>query len=142
MKKQKQAYLHCPEEGVWGDCFRTSIAIALGMDRDIVPHFYDEGVSGDVATEQAKAWLSLFKIYLIEFPLSHPEGLEAILNSIGFNNPDLIYLLTGVSKNGTNHVVVCQGARIECDPSLDNSGIVGPTEDGNYWFTFFGKLLN
>lgn len=40
IKRQKQAFLHKPEEGVYGDCYRTCIACLLGIDRDAVPHFY------------------------------------------------------------------------------------------------------
>jgi len=31
---QKQANRHLPEEGLYGDCHRTAIAVLLGLDRD------------------------------------------------------------------------------------------------------------
>ncbi len=46
------------------------------------------------------------------------------------------WLLTGKSRNNVPHVVVCQGGEIVCDPSLDNSGIVSPTDDGYCWAEF------
>ena len=35
---QKQANRHDPENGIFGDCYRTCLAGLLGVDRDSVPH--------------------------------------------------------------------------------------------------------
>src|SRR5437879_5835280 len=44
LRMQKQRFQHDPDGGVWGDCHRTAIACALGLPRDEVPHFCDDGV--------------------------------------------------------------------------------------------------
>jgi hypothetical protein len=45
-------------------------------------------------------------------------------------------MLSGRSRTGVNHVVVCQGGQIVCDTSLNDSGIVGRCDDGYHWVAF------
>ena len=35
----KQKYKHDPDNGIFGDCYRTCLAYILGLDRDDVPHY-------------------------------------------------------------------------------------------------------
>ena len=64
------------------------------------------------------------------------SSLQEILNWMNESNPNIYYMLTGKSKNNVGHVVVCCNDRIIHDPSLDNSGIVGPIDD-----TFIIEML-
>jgi len=50
MRPQKQKFAHKPDEGVFGDCFRTALAAILDLDRDDVPHF-NEGAMFDSRAE-------------------------------------------------------------------------------------------
>jgi hypothetical protein len=68
--------------------------------------------------------------------------LQGVLDSIAGTNlrSNPVFLLTGTSRNRCAHTVVACNGDIVCDPSLDDSGIIGPTDDGFYWLTFFGAL--
>lgn len=136
MKPSKQLNRHDPENGVWGDCTRTVFACLLDLEPADVPHFYDKGENVEIADRRIQEWLgSRYGLRLFQFPLSvHPEaenGRQAVLDTVGSWNRDAYWTLSGKSKRGTNHVVICCGSEIVWDPSLDNTGIVGPVVDGD-----------
>jgi hypothetical protein len=141
MRPQKQHLRHNPP-AAYGDCFRTAIAIVLDMDAADVPHFMDGGVSGEDGAEAAETWLNARSLTAINIVADGSRPLQGVLDSIaGTNLRNVpVFLLTGKSRNGCAHVVVACNGDIVCDPSLDNSGIVGPCDDGFYWLTFFGAL--
>ncbi len=135
MIEQKQKYRHKPEEGEIGDCFRTCIACVLDLNRDEVPHvFYDNWKDGEVVTVEAHKQLN---DYLAEYDLVFAETpLQATreqLNTYLAHYYKDMYVVVGCnSKNGGHSVVMCNGDYM-WDPSIDNSGCVGPMEDGYYW---------
>lgn len=151
MKPQKQLFRHRPDEGIYGDCHRTAIAIVLGMDAKDVPHFMD-GAPGrsdldapeaaERAHNEVEAWLNARGICTINVLFPGDISLDEVLRTISLVNTRSrpVFILGGQSKNGVNHSVVCCDGEIACDPALDDSGIVGPCDDGFYWVTFFGSL--
>jgi hypothetical protein len=116
------------------------------MAPDEVPHF---GLS-DFDTEgrntkhtqaaEADAWLRERGMQCVHLPDPLPE-LDDVLSWVGANNPNAYWLLGGFSKTGVNHTVIARGNRITWDPSLDDSGIVGPCTDGFFWATFLVPTL-
>lgn len=64
MRFQKQLVQHNPDEGRWGDCFRTCIAILLNMDAADVPHFVQMAQEADPkgtklsCASLARTWLA------------------------------------------------------------------------------------
>lgn len=138
LKLQKQRYLHRPEEGTFGDCHRTCIASLLGLDRDEVPNWGLHYKDGDAFDKACTEYLASQGLRRIVLPLHTENGRpEEALEWMKRNNPSVYYLLTGQSKNGTNHVVIAKDDAIVWDPSLDNSGIVsGCQYDGEptNWF--------
>lgn len=141
MKPQKQLLRHNPPAS-YGDCFRTAIAIVLDMDAAEVPHFMDGAASGEDGAAKAEAFLNARGMTTINIVCDGSRPLQAVLDSIaGTNLRQLpVFLVTGTSRNGCAHVVVACNGDIACDPALDDSGIVGPCDDGYYWLTFFGAL--
>lgn len=73
----------------------------------------------------------------IAFSGGEPQG---VLNYMKHCNPGLYYLLSGNSKNNCGHVVVCLDDQIIHDPSLDNSGIIAPMSDGNFWINLLTSI--
>lgn len=146
MKKQKQLIRHRPNEGLYGDCFRTAIAAALDMNAADVPHFMDGTAGkGDApkAHDDAEAWLNergLTQINIL-FPGETPiDQMLTTVKNCNPHSPGIVFLLGGESRSGVNHVVLCCDGEIVCDPSPVDSGIVGPCDDGYYWVTFFGAF--
>lgn len=58
----KQKYRHDPENGVFGDCYRTCLAYILGFDRDSVPHY----VTSMDSEEWAKVIQPKYDAYLAD----------------------------------------------------------------------------
>lgn len=143
MKPQKQLLRHNPP-ATFGDCYRTSIAVILDMDAADVPHFMDVGNSGEGAWDQAETWLNARGLCTIAMLFDGATPLQKVLDTIACVNQRSrpAFLLHGTSRNRVNHTVVACNGDIVCDPSLDNSGIIGPCDDGYYWVTFISSLAS
>jgi hypothetical protein len=138
MTPHKQLIMHKPEEGRFGDCWRTCIACLLDKHPDDVPHFLE---SGDALLFHKKTaeYLETQGLSKIEYVM---EGaLQDVLFSVGRMNPGMHYLLGGWSRTGCNHSVICCDGQIVWDPSLTDAGIVGPMDDGYYWITWLVPLF-
>lgn len=136
---EKQMYKHDPENGVYGDCYRTCLATILGIARDKVPHYVsstDKAVWAIEIQPKYVEWLSDRGLQELDIPVTG-LGLEQVLDwqqsrSV-FPVPSI---LTGTSSGGCNHCVVVYDGKIEHDPSLNDSGIIGPCDDGYYWVSW------
>ena len=138
MTPQKQKYKHNPEIGHYGDCDRTTIACILNIPRDDVPNWAELfwPTNDTEGWEKAKKqWLKARGFGIVTMYYHDCEPSE-ILNYVGHFNQDVYWLLTGMSKNKTNHVVICKGNQIVWDTAIDDSGIVGPTSDSFYYVDF------
>lgn len=134
MKFHKQKFKHAPEEGIFGDCDRTTIACLLDLEPEEVPHWGDPKVNPKEDWVKKKTeWLAKRGYALVSFLFGESTGLDNVLMTMLNVNPGIYYLLAGRSKTGVNHVVICCGDEIVHDPSLANSSIVGPCDDGYFW---------
>ena len=140
MTPQKQKFLHNPPEK-YGDCHRTCIACLLDIPRDEVPNwaekYWDDVDAWNAAEEKFLAEKGLSKVTVAFYGDS---GVEAVLSHMGTLNPGRYYMLTAESRTGTNHAVICCGDKIVWDPSINDSGIVGPALDGYFWLDFLIPL--
>lgn len=139
MRLQKQAYQHDPDNGIFGDCYRTCLACMLNMDRDHVPHYVTTMNPDDwasVVQPKYDAWLAMFGLQELAIPV-HDADLDQILNFQKTRSAQpTVAMLTGRSASGCNHVVLVSDGEIVHDPSIVDSGIVGPCSDGFYWLTW------
>lgn len=129
----KQLHRHDPKNGIYGDCHRTAIACILNVHPTVVPHFMAE--DNDNWDKQTKDWLRTRGLWSISIPFQ--STLEKVLETLEVLNPAVYGILGGKSKNNCGHSVVICGGKIVWDPSLDDSGIVGPMDDGLFWVTYF-----
>lgn len=137
MTPLKQANRHKPSEGIWGDCHRAAIASIFDLPLGDVPNFGDGGPDGYEFARRERAWLA--GVGMVPIHVVYNDDLPAILRCVKALNPDVYYLIGGRSRTGVGHTVVGFNDAIVHDPSLDDSGIVGPMEeDGLYHLTFFG----
>lgn len=147
MIKYKQLFRHDPKNGTYGDCDRTVIACLLDMEPKYIPHFWnhipDENAPQkdiDKARECKNEWLERNNLKLITTVFNGKDDLQLILDSVSNSNPGEYYILAGESKNGCNHVVICKDGEIVHDPSLDESGIIGPCiPTGFYEISFLAR---
>ena len=140
MTPQKQLFKHNPPE-TFGDCHRTCLACLLDLSVEEVPNwaekYWEDTATWDVEED---LFLSQHGLSKLTIAFNGSDGLEPVLAHMGQLNANRYYLLTGESKNGTNHVVICLGGKIIWDPAIDNSGIVGPATDGFFWLNFLTPL--
>lgn len=132
MKMCKQLYPHRPDEGLFGDCFRTCVGCLLDMRPQEVPHFYDGYHGHEDATEANKAikyWLAQRGYFFCTFAYQDTT-VDHILEIMGINNPNALYLITGRSPRGTNHCCIGLGGEIIWDPAPEAGDLVGPNSEG------------
>jgi hypothetical protein len=143
MRLQKQAYLHDPSNGIFGDCYRTCLACILDMDRDDVPHYVttmDPVEWAENVQPKYDAWLAELGLQELAIPV-HDADLEQILNFHKTRSVQAtVAMLTGKSSSGCNHVVIVTNGQIVHDPSITESSIIGPCDDGFYWLTWLIPL--
>ena len=135
VQPRKQRFSHRPDQGEYGDCHRTAIAALLNVETETVPHFFDDGVTGDEADATIERFLAergLARITVIYGGETWKQVAEAVAGM----NAGWPALLSGQSKTGVNHTVVIQHGEIVCDPSIDDAGIIGPCDDGYFWVVF------
>lgn len=132
--KHTQHFLHDPDNGVYGDCWRATVACLLRLPVDAVPHVCN-GPDDGKASERMRAYLDSQNCALIQVPFSGEMSLEQILEYVGSVSVagGLHWCLMGTSRTGCNHVVICKGSEIVHDPSITQSGIVAPSSDGLWW---------
>lgn len=126
----KQAHRHRPAEGIYGDCYRTCLAALCGMRRDDVPHWH-EAMSAQEANYRYGRWLGARGLSIISVAFNG-ENPEAVMQALYSANPAPC-IFSGTSRNGTNHAVLALHGKLWHDPSLDDTGIIGPCDDGYYW---------
>lgn len=133
MRPQKQLFHHRPAEGIYGDCYRTAIACILDLSPDEVPHQHKEQIDGE-QRQLMEEWLRGQNLCIAA--IIFEADPEVVLDTMKNLNPQTIYILSGFSRTGVNHSVVCRGGEIIWDPSLTDAGIVGRCDDGYTWVEF------
>lgn len=143
MRLQKQQFRHEPEKGIYGDCLRTALACLLGFTAIEVPHFNDrsDGRNDDDVTRMYNDWLRNRELACISTYYSGSESIESVLDSANMHSFGLPYLLSGTSRTGVDHVVICQKDQIIWDPSITDAGIIGPLKNGLWLVEFIVKPL-
>ncbi|RWN78059.1 MAG: hypothetical protein EOS02_09875 [Mesorhizobium sp.] len=139
MRLVKQLHRHLPDQGIYGDCARTVIACLLDLDPEDVPHAHRELAAGE-QQEMHDAFLLDRGILRISIPVQIAE-IEKALEWGAYYAKGMPYVLAGTSRTGVNHVVIAHGREIIWDPSLTDAGIIGPCDDGLYWFELLVRPL-
>lgn len=148
MTPQKQAFRHDPENGIYGDCFRTVIACLLDLPRDEVPHDHAaEAASYDLDKSEAygsqlqrmNAWLATRESVFVTFAFpASAISLQQLLDIQAHSYPGLSMAVAGQSRTGCGHYVIACDGKITWDPSLTDAGIVAPDE-GHWWLGFIAR---
>lgn len=138
MRYHKQRFRHDPEAGIFGDCHRTAIACLLDLEPEQVPHFGQENPAAQEFGRAVGRFLATRN--LADVHIAFKASLPDVLQTMEALNPGMYYLLGGTSKTGCGHTVIGCGERIVHDTSLNDSGIIGPMDDGHYWVTWLVPL--
>ncbi|KUR80795.1 hypothetical protein [Novosphingobium sp. FSW06-99] len=137
---QLQCFRHDPESGVYGDCYRTAVAMCLGVPRDQVPHFCSDPERDSPDREWANrrdAWLASHGMCVIEIPW---PDLDVLIAQSGLSFGEGAVTVSGYSPRGTLHECVIYKGRL-FDPHPDGGGLIAPHDDGHYWSHIFTRRL-
>lgn len=130
---------HDPSNGVYGDCHRTAMAMLLGCDRDKIPNFGEYYEDMDKWNELVNSFMDSLGLFQADIAFTFDAGIpfedaKDYMSKIARGNP---FLMGGTSPNGTNHSIAvdCDGEVF--DPQGRTPALVGPCDDGYWWFTLF-----
>lgn len=133
MTPRDQLVEHCPEQGRYGDCYRTCIASILDLPTEAVPNFFgtpESFADAQIGIRQREAWLEERGLVSTTFAWAGEMSLEDVLMISAAGQSTSPIILCGRSSLGCNHSVVVMGGQIVCDPS--GNGIVGPLKEGTW----------
>lgn len=132
LRRQTQAFLHDPEAGVRGDCYRTAIACLLGVDRDDVPHVPENDEKAIRA--RTKDFLGKRGLAISEMPITSESARDVVVFMARVTPPGVRFLLSGLSPRDRNHTtVVHEDGGEPWDPHPSRDGLVGLCDDGYWW---------
>jgi hypothetical protein len=124
-------FKHDPANGIYGDCWRTVIACLLDKPVDTIQHEH-KPYDGGEQTAIVRGYLQGLglDLFTIAYEIKTLEDVQSVMDIMQANNPRVYYMMSGMSRTGVNHVVICKGDKIVHDTSLTNSGIIGPQDNG------------
>lgn len=129
MKYHHQLCRHDPDNGQYGDCFRTAVACLLDLHPSDVPHFADDPEQN--MWDRARNWVDEWAgLNLFMFPQAGER--DEIMNNMEVLNAGQAYMLMGLSRDGNGHVVLCRNNQVIHDPSWAQQSVVAPYPDGYY----------
>lgn len=140
MKHKQLIQHHDPENGQWGDCFRTSIACILDMNPQDVPHFMGKDFDNEKVIRDINNWLQAVgrdDLFYIELC-----GPSEIVYNVGF------HVMSGRSPRATKdkplyHACVGYNGEVFHDPHNSNIGLEPYTDDDNMQSEYlYGVFIN
>ena len=138
MTPQRQLISHNPDMGYYGDCYRTCMAVVMGMDAKDVPHFCDGDASDLNGIKGARDWLRPMGFGIWQNIYLEDVSFKDMLNSISHFSVDIPVIITGQRTKGVNHCVVAVNGKVICDPltgEANRKPFNGPAVvDGNAWW--------
>ncbi len=142
MTPLKQSNRHDPENGIFGDCYRTCFAMIFDMNPEDLPHFVVLGMDREGTDKEVKGWLRErgFDLFTLFFPGEH--SLDAVAQTMDVYNPTVPVIISGKSPGGEwNHSTVYHAGQF-FDPGHSNANppLDGPClPDGNWWIEIVTK---
>lgn len=126
-----------PENGQYGDCYRTCIASILEIEPEKVPHFYQTGEPGSL--EKVRDWLYKYDCYLIDVAFRNNNIIE-LLRMLNSSYRNIYCIISGQSDRGYDHACVLYNGEIIHDPHPSKKGINRPCSTGYYHVEAIVKL--
>lgn len=135
MKHFDQTIKHDPDNGQWGDCYRTALGCLLDMPPWAVPHFCD-GADPDWAKAR-DLWLDDNLLMVVYLNIT-ADTLDQVLEIADSYVPTgCHYILTGLSGRDVNHSVIALARTIVHNPAAHWHGgddtLIGPCPETGSW---------
>ncbi|MEM9579072.1 MAG: hypothetical protein AAF891_00175 [Pseudomonadota bacterium] len=138
LMRRKQLITHDPENGKWGDCYRTCIAMLMGLDPAEVPHFCDGSPENASGIEGVRDWLRPQGLSVFQSVYGADITFRQLMGTLEHFSPGVPVIITGMGTRGVNHCVVAIGNQVFCDPCNGKpvkKPFTGPAEsEGEAWW--------
>jgi len=122
----------------YGDCWAACLSSVLESD---VPHVLIDNCASRESRQRLDDFLMPLGLAYFECAVFRDSVMDALLWGEEFTRPHFIhYLLSGVTRRGGGHSVVCKDKRIVHNPTFD-AEIIGPHEGGEFWIGVLAKRL-
>ena len=130
MQYHKQLNKRDPENGVFGDCYRTAVACILDKHPSEVIHVFDlDDLS--LQAKKMREHLENLGLRILHTAYNFKTFKDAL--KIGEHNiGEMYWILSGVSARGVNHSIVCYKGKAIHDPHPSDDFLCGPCDDG-FW---------
>jgi hypothetical protein len=126
----------------YGDCLRASIASILNIEPvQTVPHFFEDGCSGEVATARIREYVKTLGILPFVWHIDASVTQAEVLEFQAEVNPGVYYLLFGRDGNGGQHCVVCLDNKIIHNTAWHSTGLPSPDPVAGWGIMTFVKDL-
>jgi hypothetical protein len=116
-----QEFIHRPDEGQHGDCFRAVLASLMELPLQDVPHFLHDGCSSDTFHRRINAFLDQFNMTLLVFDAS-TFNISAWIDQSGVR--DLWHEVSGMTERGVLHSCVGHNGHVVHDPHPSKAGLI------------------
>lgn len=132
MNKVNQRIKHDPENGIYGDCMRASIASLLELQYEEVPHFYTVD-STEVFDKNIRKFLKSKGFALLTvWPVDFKNESHAVHGQTGIH-----HIISGNTIRGTYHATVGLDGVVVHDPHESKDGLI---DDDEKTFSFLIKI--
>lgn len=132
MRFNFQTILHNPEEGHYGDCWRTCIACLLDLKPDEVPHF---ALQGKNYFESTQSWLHERGMALYEYAYRDDFLMQGIKGCF--------HILSGPSPRdpvNVRHSVIGLDGQVVWDPHPTQAGLHDANDKSSWYITLIIRL--
>ena len=135
MTPYHQTIQHDPDNGLYGDCYRTAIGCLLDEPPQSIPHFNDQ--NSEMWMVDSDAWLEHRGLLMVRLVTEAQDVADALAEGKVHVPYRMFYLIVGESPRGVGHNVIAREDRIVHDPSTypeDPRGpLIGPHPDTGFF---------
>lgn len=130
MRRYSQLVLHDPANGVYGDCFRASLASILSIDPRNVPHFLEGGPESKWYKE-CNAWLERYDLFFMAYDIRGDAG-RGYREFYEQSRLCVYHIISGASPRFPDelHSVVGLNGKVIHDPHPERRGVLDHQEYG------------
>ena len=128
---------------MFGDCYRTCVAVILGVDACEVPHVCEKGwknVNDLDGVHAMREFLAGRGLGISKSVFNGDLSWQAFQKWMAQFNPNIPLIVTAMGGRGVNHCVVMVGGEVVCDPHTGKpnpepfSGPAETPEDVPLWW--------
>jgi len=132
IKFAEQLIPHDPDNGVYGDCYRATLATLLGLDTEQVPHFLHDNCDALTFNTRVSEYLAQFGLVYASF---NAWGMPQWKKDAGITIPIYHEIADDSPRfSGTGHSVVGCDGEVFHDPHPTKLGLPKVTETRTFGF--------